>query len=356
MINPDNVYNKLYNHILVLVYRRKINKMIKVNKFLDQNLSKGYKRDCKGIWGNFASLNWHKAYQSVNKIEDIRYVPEDVFYSKIEPRLNNFDLVQAYSDKNNLKYFFPDIKIPSIIIKNQNGYFFDEKNNLIDATIIENILKNQNGKYVIKPSIDSGGGRNVNLFSIENRKIILEGQEISFSKLTQMYDKDFNIQKAITQNESLRKFHPESLNTVRIMTYRNGNNIAVLSAIVRFGNNGSDKDNQAVGGLSCGIGEHGKLKEFAIDKSGNKYKVHPYTKVEFSGNLVPNYKSIIETVKSAHEMVRYFDLVSWDIAIDEHCNPILIELNNRSQEINFHQFNNGPLFGKYTDDVLKKIS
>ena len=47
--------------------------------------------------------------------------------------------------------------------------------------------------------------------------------------------------------------------------------------------------------------------------------------------------------------------MSWDIAIDEDGNPVLIEANMRKGSVNFHQFNNGPLFGELTERVLNEI-
>lgn len=60
-------------------------------------------------------------------------------------------------------------------------------------------------------------------------------------------------------------------------------------------------------------------------------------------------------VKELHNQLDYFKLVSWDIAMDEDNQSLLIELNVKSQEINFHQFSNGPLFGKFTREVHKMI-
>ncbi len=35
-----------------------------------------------------------------------------------------------------------------------------------------------------------------------------------------------------------------------------------------------------------------------------------------------------------------------------HDDLILVEFNSNGQEVNFHQMANGPLFGKYTDEIL----
>ena len=51
----------------------------------------------------------------------------------------------------------------------------------------------------------------------------------------------------------------------------------------------------------------------------------------------------------------YFDMVSWDVAINKNNKPKIIEINLSGQEINFHQFSNGPLFGDYTEQIISKL-
>ena len=62
-----------------------------------------------------------------------------------------------------------------------------------------------------------------------------------------------------------------------------------------------------------------------------------------------------ELVKKAHPMVPHFKLVSWDIAIDEDEKPILIEANLAKGSSEFHQLNNGPLFGEDTKKILDEV-
>lgn len=60
-------------------------------------------------------------------------------------------------------------------------------------------------------------------------------------------------------------------------------------------------------------------------------------------------------MKECHPRIGNFRLVSWDIAIDKNGNAVLIEANMRKGGINFHQFNNGPLFGNLTERVLEEV-
>ena len=43
-----------------------------------------------------------------------------------------------------------------------------------------------------------------------------------------------------------------------------------------------------------------------------------------------------------------FKLISWDWAVDNEGTPILIEANFCLGELDFHQMNNGPVFGNDT--------
>lgn len=49
--------------------------------------------------------DWHIAYSSVNGQTDPSYVPEDIFYREIIPRLNRQELIPAYKDKNSYRFF-----------------------------------------------------------------------------------------------------------------------------------------------------------------------------------------------------------------------------------------------------------
>lgn len=150
--------------------------------------------------------------------------------------------------------------------------------------------------------------------------------------------------------------HKDSLNTLRIVSMRYEDEIKILSGIVRMGNNGSKVDNATTGGLTCGFDENGALNKYATDHlEYQKYKYHPYSNFKFEEANIPNIEKCFELVKAAHEELLYFNIASWDIAIGKDGEPVLIEVNLKFQDINFHQRNNGPLFGELTDLILDKV-
>ena len=341
----DNTLN-LY---LKLIYKWNIkNKLLKSS----DTIKNTYKKDIQKYWRQFnvkVSTDWHKWYSSRNGIKDVRYIPEDIFYSIIEPFYNRVDFKQAYGDKSLHSIFFKEIKRPLTIAKNINGIFYDDSFNLISYENIINRCINVK-QVVIKPTIDSGGGRNI--FFIDGEKVNNMEEEIAYviSKLKQ----DYIIQQTIQQHNDLKKIHPQSVNTIRVISFFFKGEVHILSSVLRMGINSLKVDNQAAGGISVGITEHGFLKKYAYNKYGETFLKHPQG-FEFYGNKVPAYDKILKIIMDYHKRFGYFKIISWDFAIDVESNPILIEYNLRFQELNFHQINNGPLFGELTDQVLKEV-
>ena len=68
---------------------------------------------------------------------------------------------------------------------------------------------------------------------------------------------------------------------------------------------------------------------------------------------VSSDNSVVDMVKSMHVKVPYFKIISWDIAINNNNSPIMVEYNTYNQGLDI-QIPSGPLFGKYTDEILAK--
>jgi hypothetical protein len=337
-------------------YQKKINRMLKRNRHLDFDLDRNCVERIKHFWreknGIRIRQDWHKAYTSVNGIFDERYVPEDIFYSLIEPKLNLMQFQMAYADKNIYTKLFTNILEPNIILRNINSHYYSKEYKRLSDDDVQKILRNYDGDIVIKPSIDSGGGKNVQILRCSSEGIFNDTKKVEFELIEKEYGgRDFIIQEKLQQHCTLSNIYPFSLNTMRIMSLRWKGEIIILSAVTRFGNKGSNVDNQALGGISCGIDKNGKFNNYGIDKYGSKYTEHPYSKYKFSEGSITHMPVILDYVKELHNQMQYFDLISWDIALNVDANPVLIELNLCSQEINFHQFNNGPLFGELTEEV-----
>lgn len=166
---------------------------------------------------------------------------------------------------------------------------------------------------------------------------------------------DLVVQKALQQCEELNRLNSSSVNTIRILTLMRKEKVTVYSSVLRMGINDAKVDNASSGGITCGINADGSLKDVAYSAKGIKYYEHPTTKVRFNTIKVPSFEKAIELVKSIHPRITHFRLVSWDMAIDQNKAPVLIEANLCYGELDFHQLNNGPLFGGDTEEILEEV-
>ena len=313
-------------------------------------------REIVQYWASYGvkvRLDWHRGYAGVCSQKDVhRYIPEDVYYAYIERAFNRYELAGAYEDKNEYSRLFPNVPGPVTLLRRMNGSFYDINYQKLTDSQANELVSSINGDLIIKPSIDSGDGKNLRKLTIENGKFRLDDEETDFSSLTNRYGRDFLIQFVFKQHPAIAEFHPTSVNTIRFYTLRWDDEIKVITAVLRLGNMGRCFDNR---GIPCGINADGRLNDHATTKYFQKHEVHPVTGKAFRGFVVPGWHAACEFVKRLHQDLRYFDSASWDITIDPDSNPCLMEVNLTFQEINFHQVNNGPLFGDLTDDVLSRV-
>ena len=351
--------NYLTDNLPKIFYRTAFNKKISQAKYIQHyKLSPDYRSEIITFWEPYDNINllWHRAFSAISGIQDPRYIPEDIFYKKIEPTLNRYDLAPAYIDKNMTDKIFYAYKRPKTLLRNMNGSYYDADYQLIHLEEALAFIKSyaKENKIILKPSIDSGAGKNIEILDFRGRNpaFILK----KLAKLFKDHSQDFIVQNYLYQHDLFSQMHEESLNTIRLISLRLDGKIHILSKVVRMGNDGSYTDNSKSGSITCGFDESGYLDSYAVNHWNYEiYKKHPFSHFEFKGKRLPSISESLDLVKKAHEQLIYFDLVSWDIAIDRLGEPNLIEIGVNIQDINYHQRTNGPLFGALTNEVLKKV-
>jgi len=337
-----------------ILFQKKINEHIKITS--PNQLSKSQKKEIKSYFSNLGynkiNTKWHQYYTGINNKFFKEYIPEDIFYTKVQPVFVNESMTPALTDKNFLSKFFTDVKQPITIIKNINGYYFSKNDELIE---IKEAIKicSQFKKMVIKPSIESGGGKNVLLY--ENNFNDLEETKNSLSSIFKAYSQDFIIQEVVKQNQTMKLLNNSSLNTIRIMSYLKNTEAVILSSALRIGSKGQFTDNLSQGGFSSGIKNNGRLKPYVYDIKGRTCSSTELG-FELENFQIPFYDKVLNTAKILHEKMPHFKLISWDLAIDDTGSVVLIEFNSRWQDINLLQINNGPLFGEFTEEILMETS
>lgn len=300
-----------------------------------------------------ADDKYYKLYSSISNNPSPNYVPENLYYTYFEPTLNNKMMLKTYSNKNLYQHIYDQHSLfPKAYVRCINGTFY-RSDGSVCTDLKKEIEEFGADKFIIKVAMDSGGGKGVELFEKkENTYVSNTKKPFNTNELRSQFGDDFVIQEYIIQHDFFKRFNESSVNTIRIFTYRSvkDEQIHILHSVLRIGQPGSIVDNQASGGLSCGINNK-KLNPFAIDKKGNRFlKVGNY---EFSDQMeIPLFEHLTVLAKKIAAQNPYARLLGLDFCIDASNTIKLLEVNNSNNEINFYQMNNGPLFGQFTDEIV----
>ncbi len=312
----------------------------------------------KRFWSRICPVvnpKWFQVYTAISGVGDIRYVPEDIFYGIIEPKMNNKGLVSAHADKNLYEKYYSLKTFPKTLIRNIHGLFLNSEYKLVSEKNVLSYLDNSS-KILIKPSIESSQGRNIEIFTKDKTGFFYNraGDCLSIEYIKNRYKYDYLIQNYIEQHPFFAQFNKTSLNGLRILTYRSvtTNKITILGSLLKFGREGTLVDNLSAGGISIRIDEYGRLHNFATDLQANKYYTFANGRKFSEVGEVPKIAEIKElALKMAGENY-HFRMLGFDICVDKDSNLIVIEVNNSYLGINWHQLPGKPLFGDFTGEVM----
>jgi hypothetical protein len=292
---------------------------------------------------------------ALNNIHSSRYIPEDIFLNYIMPSLNNFILAQAYNDKNMYDVFMQGITMPKTVLRCMHGNLHDANYNLLNIGNYSKSLTDKEVDYFIKPTIDSGSGKNIKKCKIRGGKIFVDDVLQDINKLKSSYKGEFIIQESIDQSLILSDMYPYSVNCIRSMSLRYEDKIIVLSNLMKFGNNRNYVDNTGAEGVVCGVDKNGNITEFGYDHKFNKVFEHPFTRKPFKNIALPNFGKLEKIIVQGHERLPHFDLVAWDFGVDKVNKYVLIEYNLLFPGLDYHQVFNGPIFENYLDRILNNV-
>lgn len=314
-----------------------------------KDLTKAEEEKIYKYWKKYTNdfeIDYHKYYIDRTGKFDERFIPDDLFVGYIDGYLNNRAIEPGVADKNYFDMYLKGFKLPKTYVHLINGIFEDENYNIISKSEAILLLLKQN-KITVKPSMASYGGKNVKFFE----KPTSDDLEKYFQNLP---SENLIFQETICQSVETAKLHPESLNTIRIMTLILNNDVKILPSAFRMGVGKSKVDNASFGGIYCKINNDGTLSNFAYDALGKKFEQHPdgggFEQVKFDF-----MDKIQDLVKKAAQRFPHFRLIGWDIAIDENSEPVIIEANLTMSGMDVIETICGPLFGEYTEQVLNEV-
>ena len=236
------------------------------------------------------------------------------------------------------------------IISNGLIYFYAKKqffpvthNNVI-RTIEENIFGDR--KMLFVKQIDGECAKGVYRVEINEGQLWLKGEAISLDTFSSI-DKRYIIQEAIAdQHSALSALHPQSFNTIRLVTVynRQTHDVEVFASCLRVGTGDNYFDNTSAGGLMVGIdAKKGVLNKYGFFKPqfGTKTVEHPDSHIIFENYSIPYWNEVVNQAKSFHGLLYGVHSIGWDIGVTEK-GPVFIE-GNDNWEISGPQIGNGGL-------------
>lgn len=313
-------------------------------------LSAEYQKKIDELWKGRYNLKvdkrWFAHYTHCYGEESSYYIPDNVYHSIIEPYFNRDEYVRCMSNKNYFEKWLPNLKHVVTIVRNVKNVWYDADFNVLTAEQVVEKLSIYD-EVVAKPSIDSAGGAGVQFI-----KDKMDTQKLE--ELKKSFKNDFTIQEVLKQHECLNRIYPHSVNTIRIMTFNWHGEIYVLSAILRMGINGCRVDNMVSGGVNCAIRSDGTLCNKLYNAIGTLFEGHPNSG-SMDDKKIENFQAIVDAACISHKQLPYMGIISWDFAINKVGEPVLVEFNLKPQSLDFHQRENGPLFGDMTIKVLDEV-
>lgn len=317
------------------------------------------KEEIDAFWDQFlksevrdrlVDYRFYDVFKNLNKGKPYRlsyYIPDTFYYAYVDEYFTNPQHSAPCNAKTLYDLYFYDVNKPKTIFRKEEGFLLDS--NYESISLNEAIAKiKDEGEVILKPAKFSSGGHGIMFW---NADVDSEEKLINFIHCS----KNIVCQEVIKQHPTLSVLNPSSVNTIRLFTFAFKNDIYMLSSFIRFGRKGSRVDNSHSGGLACGLENDGRLKAMAFDLSANSFDYRPEGK-SLDQIVVPNYEKCVEIATYlAKRCVSITRMVSWDFAINEKGEPILIEMGVSFGGLNFHQICNGPVFGDMTEDVLRDV-
>ncbi|MBQ1700889.1 MAG: hypothetical protein II023_03390, partial [Prevotella sp.] len=299
----------------------------------------------------FPHYKWFEMYYGVTGIHDPRFIPDMIAGHIIFPYYNDRQFLIAWADKNFFERFLPNIQFPKTLGRKYKGSFYDEnwnyfsKDNLL--TFSHQIMEKMEAdtSFVLKITRNSAAGKGVKVHHVNTPQDILSILESESSP-------NFIIQRKIQQHPFLQQFNKTSVNILRIISWKHDNQVDILSVSIRFGIEGSFTDVAYVNGEEIvnvvGVDAKGRVnnKYASLDGLSNNVSIH------LKNEEIPCFNEITSMIKDAHLQLQPFDIIGWDITINEKCEPVCIEYNVMWPGTILYQYANGPFAGDLTDKFL----
>ncbi|HEA30500.1 MAG TPA: hypothetical protein ENH91_10975 [Leeuwenhoekiella sp.] len=298
-----------------------------------------YRREVKNYL-NYLSTN------EIDKITNSKKLHKPIYSGILRNKLffayhlEHLDLPTPKLLGHNFKKFFVFNSNKVTVHNNQDLFSF-----------FKNYLEEHNLQGIFVKPLDDNGGKGCHLLTLKTLSHIIE------KKASTLLGGDFIYQEVVIQHEAINKIYPHSINTIRFTTFMDTTGkTQILSAMMRFGNNGSVVDNSSSGGFYVSIDlNKGILKgqgNQAMKHGGNTFEKHPETGFKLDGFKIPYYEQACKLIQQVNQSIPE-RIVGWDIAIATD-GPVLIEGNDNNSWFGVDIAHGGLLENPLMTKILKE--
>ncbi len=138
-------------------------------------------------------------------------------------------------------------------------------------------------------------------------------------------------EEIILPHPILARLNPTSLNTVRVVTVLEDENVRLFHPFLRVGRYGNIVDNGGAGGILIPVDPMtGQLSPIGRDENGQYYTEHPDSHVRFRGISLPDWDKAVNLAKTLAHVRPQNRLIGWDIAATPD-GWVMVEANIRGQ-------------------------
>ena len=300
-----------------------------------------------------------EVYCHLGGAQSMDYTPWNVWFTSIDPSLNNKELAWAYAEKGNYRKLYGIDNEPLSFFRFLNGISYDAYGGRIaePEVFFEKELKNQT-KVLVKPVIDSWGGKNILVFERNNRggwECVNDEVDLSLKNLIACYKGNFVVQEYLDAHPFFKRFNSTSFNTLRVYVYRSvkDEQVHILHTLLKVGGKGNVVDNIAAGGHFFYIQPDGKFL-YGRSSELEKVKVVPDDSGQLLSDLpeVPGFEKIKALAQKIALQTPFHRLLALDMNIDSTGKVRIIELN-LSEAGGGMQLFGVPFLGTFTDEVIE---
>lgn len=203
---------------------------------------------------------------------------------------------------------------------------FRNGNKLMSDSDVNSIISSVMDDRIFCKKFTGGAASGVSIFIKKDGVYIdVDNDFVSAAMIRKKYKgEDLFFEKQLIQEPVLKQFNPDSVNTIRVLTFHN----KVISATVRFGSKGSYVDNTAKGGVAVSLDiETGKLQSYGMREYDlTHYTEHPDSHLKFENTFVTQWPQVKSLVERTLKYFPYYKSVGFDIATTNE-GPVIIEIN-----------------------------